>query len=473
MAELSIIGVNHRTAPVEVRERIALAPAEVAQVLRTFHAEPALEESLLISTCNRTELYSLPRPGHDPLAYFLDHIARIKGGPVAAEPSVFYRHDGQAAVRHLFRVAAALDSQIVGEHQILGQVKDAYRAAVEARTAGFLINRLFHCSFRVGKRVQTETELGRGSAGIASAAVELARHIFSTLEGKTALLIGAGQTAECAARSLLAAGATRLIVANRTLSRARQLAYDLVHKPPEAVCGPEGETCVDTGDDGPATCPALLAETGGEAAPAPATEGQPQTEAVGLEDLANVLPRADLVISSTGSPELVLKFDAVADGLRRRDRPLFIVDIAVPRDVDARLAEVENVFLYNIDDLGRLVERNLERRRQEIPRAEAIVEDELGEFAAWQSSLQVAPTIKLLTEFLEGLRQAHVERYGGKFSDADREQLQRFTQTLGNQFIHRPLEYLRRMSENGATGETLATVELVKRLFGLDKPNEK
>ena len=169
-----------------------------------------------------------------------------------------------------------------------------------------------------------------------------------------------------------------------TLSRARQLAYDLVHKPPDTVCGPEGETCVDTGDDGPATCPALLAETGGEAAPSPPTEGQMQTEAVGLEDLANVLPRADLVISSTGSPEPVLKFDAVADGLRRRNRPLFIVDIAVPRDVDAQLAEVENVFLYNIDDLGRLVERNLERRRQEIPRAEAIIEDELREFVAWQ-----------------------------------------------------------------------------------------
>jgi len=470
MAELSIIGVSHRTAPVEVRERIALSADQVRQLLRTFHSEPALEESLLISTCNRTELYSLPRPGHDPLAYFLDHVARIKGGPVAAEPSVFYRHDGHAAARHLFRVAAALDSQIVGEHQILGQVKDAYRAAVEARTAGFLLNRLFHWSFRVGKRVQTETELGRGAAGIAPAAVDLARHIFSTLEGKTALLIGAGQTAECAARSLVAAGVARLIVANRTLCRAQQLAYDLVHKPPDVACGPEGETCVDDGGEGPATCPALLAETGGEAAPAPATEGQPQTEGVGLEDLPAVLPRADLVIASTGSPEPVLGLEAVAESLGRRDRPLFIVDIAVPRDVDARIAELDNVFLYNIDDLDRLVERNLERRRQEIPRAEAIVEDELREFVAWQSSLQAAPAIKLLTEFLEGLRQAHVERYAGKFSEADREQLRRFAQTLGNQFLHKPLEYLRQMSENGATGETLATVELVKRLFGLDKP---
>jgi glutamyl-tRNA reductase len=334
-----------------------------------------------------------------------------------------------------------------------------------------------------------ETDLGRGSAGVAPAAVELAQQIFSSLQGKSVLLVGAGQMAEGAARALLRRGATRLVVANRTLSRAQQLAYDLVHTP--AAAGEE-EGCPDQAAPAVAVvCPALLALEALEAEEAAAAgkdvEGvrslnsiglqTPSTpvvaaQAIGLEDIPLVLPSVDLVISSTGSPEVVLTYDGLAGGLRRRRRPLFIVDIAVPRDVDEGLGGLDNVFLYNIDDLDRLVARNVERRRQEIPRAEAIVEDELLEFSRWLASLQLAPMIKLLRDQLDALQQAHIDRYGKQFSDADRERLKAFTQTLCNQILHQPTTFLRELSKDGSTSENLQTVDIVRRLFGLDA-NEK
>ena len=462
MAEISVIGVNHRTAPVAVREQLALGPDQVAQLLGTLHTENVFDEALVLATCNRVECYFVPRLAIDPVAYLLERVARLKGGAPLADTRIFYRRDDLEAIRHLFRVAASLDSQIVGEHQILGQVKDAFRAAVEGRTAGFLINRLLHRAFRVGKRVQTETDLGRGSAGVPQAAVELARHLFASLAGKTVLLVGAGGTAELAARAVLRCGAARLIVANRTVERARQLAHDLLHPAQVAACAPEADDPACINEEG-------VEETaaGGNAPPAPPAPAPPQaaTEAIGLEDLPSAVARADLVISSTGAPEPVLTHAALADVLRRRDAALLVIDIAVPRNVDERLGRLANVYLYNIDDLDRLVARNLERRRQEIPRAEAIVEFEVAEFAAWLASLQVAPTIRLLQERLGAIQKAHIERYGKKF--ADRAELEQFTQAFVGHVLHGPVTFLRDLSENGSTSERLAAVDVIRRLFGL------
>ena len=464
MVELSVIGTSHKTAPVEVRERLALSPGQVAAVLAAMHAEKTFDETLILSTCNRTEMYVVPRTGADPLACLLDHAARAKGAPPDAGAGIFYRLDDAEAVGHLFRVAASLDSQIVGEHEILGQVKDAYRLAIEARTAGFLLNKLLHAAFRVGKRVRTETDLGRGSAGVPQAAVELARHIFSDLAGKTVLLVGAGQTAEAAARALLGCGAGRLIVANRTRQRAEHLAADLAR-------GPLG-TCEIEDDGQAATCPEVVAraaeETGGEANAPQALVHQPAAEAIALDGLAEAVARADLVVSSTGSEEPVLTHDALAETLRRRDTPLLIIDIAVPRDVEARLGELQNVYLYNIDDLDRLVERNLARRRQEVPKAEAIVAHEVEAFGRWLASRQVAPTIRLLQEHLAAVRQAQIERYGKRFCDADRGQLEPFTRSMMGQVLHQPLSLLKELAADASPGERLATVDLVRRLFGLD-----
>jgi len=437
MAELSVIGVSHRTAPVEVREALALSAGQSARVLAEMRAEDVFDEALLVSTCNRTEVYFVARAAADPLAYLLDHIARVKGARPAVEAGIFYRRDDTDAVRHLFGVAASLDSQIVGEHEILGQIKDAYRLAVAARTTSALLNKVMHWAFRVGKRVRTETDLGAGSASVAAAAVDLARHIFSSLTGKTVLLVGAGQTAETAARALLEAGADRLIVANRTLYRAQQLAHDLAHEAPDRA----------------ASASERLAR---------------EPDAVGLDAIGETIAQADLVITATDAEKCVLTWPNLSDILRTRRRPLLIIDIAVPRDVDERLGDLDNVYLSNIDDLDRLLEGNLGRRRLEIPKAEAIVEYEVEQFGRWLASRQAAPTIRLLKKRIQAIQEKQIERYGKQFSDADRAQLEQFAQSVGKQVLHSPLALLKELSTDGTPSERLAAVDLVRRLFDLD-----
>ncbi len=460
MPELIAIGTSHHTAPVAVREALALAPEQALALLRGIHAERAYDEALLLSTCNRTEFYVVPRPGgpEDPWADLLARIGRARGtAPPAPDPAVRERRDDTEAVRHLFRVAASLESQIVGESEILGQVKDAYRLAVEARTAGFLLNRLLHRAFRVGKRVRTETTLEQGSSGVPQAAVELAGHIFAGLEAKTVLLVGAGQTAEAAARALLARGAGRLIVANRTLYRAQQLALDLAE-----AHAPRDED--DTTDEDTPLLPQRARST--PAAPAVATE------AIDLDALPGAVARADLVIASTGATEPVLTREALGPALGRRTRPLMIVDIAVPRDAEPDLGRLESVYLYNLDDLDRLLERNLARRRREIPKAEAVVEDELGEFERWLASRQVAPTIRLLKRRLRSIRRRQIDRYGGRFADSDREELEAFAEAMAKRVLHHPIALLKHLATDGATSQRLATVDLVRRLFDLDALEE-
>ena len=422
--KLSVIGISHRTAPVEVRERYALTGDLAGRFLRAAHSENVFEEAMVLDTCNRTELYFVPTGAGDCMDSFLGHVAKLKGLSGDVDKSVFYRHDSQAAVEHLFGVAAALDSQIVGEHQVLGQLKDAYRLAAEQRTARFLLGRLMHRAFRVGKRTRSETELGRGSVSVASAAADLAAQIFSDMGGRTVLMVGAGQTAEAAARSLISAGVRRVVIANRTLSRAEELTREL---------------------------------TGANA------------RAIELDRAGEVIGDTDIVICSTGSSEPVLTYDALGDIISRRGKLLCIVDLAVPRDVDPKLGDLPNVFLHNINDLDRVVARNIERRRQDIPRAKAIVEFEVGEFVKWYDSLQAASTIKLLNRRFELLRQAEIERYGGKFSDSDREQLQRFTESLCKKILHRPIAFLRGLAQDASVSDQLLAVETIRRMYELDE----
>jgi len=468
--KISVIGISHHTAPVEVRERFALPGDLPRRLLRAIHAENVLEEALALDTCNRTELYFVPRQERDSLEYILGHVGGLKGAELRAETdgAAFYRHEGAAAVGHLFRVAGALDSQVVGEHQILGQLKDAYRIALEERTAKFFLNKLLHCAFRVGKRVQTETELGRGSINVAQQAVDLAEQIFSDFADKSALLVGAGQTAELAARRLIRRGIRRIVVANRTLERAQQLARDLAAAGTRDLAADPDE---EGGRPGQVRCPALqqlFAERGQAAQPDSSPADSPEAEAVELKEIPRVLGEVDLVICSTGSPEPVLRAEELSEKIRRAKRTLFIVDIAVPRDVDPKLAALPNVFLYNMDDLEQVVARNIERRRGEVPRAEAIVADEMEQFVKWCNSRQVAPTIKLLQRRFGMVRQGEIQRYGKKFTSDDRDQLDRFTQSLCNKLIHRPMAFLRQLSEEAPTSDQLAAVDVVRRMFDLD-----
>jgi len=463
--ELSVLGISHRTAPVEVRERYALGEDLAAEILRCIHTDGAFEEAMVLDTCNRTELYFVAAGAGDFLGNFLGHVARLKGLEGETDKSAFYRHDGRAAVSHLFRVAAALDSQIVGEHQILGQLKDAYRLASEERTARFLLNKLLHRAFHVGKRTQSETQLGRGSVSVASAAVDLAAQIFSDLSGKTVLLVGAGQTAEAAARGLISSGVRHVVVANRTPSRARELADAL------AAGAPDTESA--RSDSQEVRCPAVLRHSGrsaGEQSAAGAFAAAPATDirAIGLEAIGETIRRVDMVICSTGSPDPVLTFDALGEAIRRRGELLYIVDIAVPRDVETRLGELPNVFLHNLNDLDSVVTRNIGRRRQDIPRAEAIVEFEADRFVQWYDSLQVTSTIKLLNRRFELFQQAEIERYGGKFSASDRDQLERFTQSLSKKILHQPIAFLRKLSQEASVSDRLLAVDSIRRMFELD-----
>jgi glutamyl-tRNA reductase len=460
-AIFSVLGLNHKTAPVAVREQLALGGDLTAGLLRTFHRENVFEEAMIVDTCNRTEVYFVPQGEPDALGYFLEHVARLKQTPAVDDRTVFYRYDGLDAVRHLFRVASSLDSQIVGEHEILGQVKTAYRRAVEAQTARFFLNKLSHWAFHVGKRVQTETALGRGSSGVAEAAVELVQQVFSRLSGTTVLLVGAGQTAESAARTLVREGAARLIVANRTVEHARVLARLMADA---AAAGGNGQPEIE--------CPAIARMLAG-LSPEPTdmgSRGGPRlaTEAISLEEIPAVLADVDLVISSTAAPGYVLTYDAVKNHLSRRGEPLLIMDIAMPRDVETRVGDLPNVFLYNLDDLDLLVTSSLGRRRQEVPRAEALVEDEVQQFSKWLGSRQVAPTIQLLQQHFEALQQLQVNKYKRQFHDAQHEELAQFTDSLCRKILHSPIAYLHELSANAAASEVLATVETVRRLFGLD-----
>lgn len=464
--EISVIGLNHRTAPVEVREQFSL-PAELAgQLLQAVRREKIFSETLILDTCNRTEIYFVDKRNQDQLPHLLAHIARLKNTPVVGDTSVFYEHRGLAAVRHLFSVAASLDSQIVGEHQILGQLKDAYRVTLDAGTSRFLLNRLLHRAFRVGKQVQTDTELGRGSVSVAQAAVELARQIFSSLAGKTVLLVGAGQTAEIAARNLIRNGVSHLIVANRTVSRAQQLADGLLQP-----------RLNDKEDDGAgdSQCPASPQT---QTAPCGLDENQQRqagvqlqdltARAIGLEDIPSVIGQVDLAICSIGSDKPVLTYQGLRKILSGSDRTLLIIDISVPRCVESRLERISNVFLNNIDDLNSIVAHNLQRRRSEIPRAQAIVDYHVRQFAKWLDSLELAPTIKLLQQHFEQLQEAQLDRYGGKFPSSEREELEQFAKSLCGKILHGPLAFLKDLSAESADSEALAAVEAIRRMFNLD-----
>ena len=471
MPELIAIGTSHHTAPVAVREALALGPEQALAMLRGIHADRSFEEALLLSTCNRTEFYVVPRPGgpEDVRADLLARIGRVKNAaPPAPDPAVFYRHEDREAVRHLFRVAGSLESQIVGESEILGQVKTAYRLAVEARTTALLLNRLLHRAFRVGKRVRTETALEQGSAGVPQAAVELAEHIFAGLAAKTVLLVGAGRTAESSARTLLARGAGRLIVANRTLERARQLARDLGQA--ERPCGEAG--AAEEEDSPLPSSPFGLRRTSPQRDRSTPEGAKAATEAVGLDALPGAVARADLVITSTGATEPVLTREALGQVLSRRTRPIMIVDIAVPRDAEPDLGRLESVYLYDLDDLDCLVQRNLERRRREIPKAEAIVEDEVRQFECWLASRQVAPTIRLLKRRLRSIQRRQIEQYGSRFTGTDQDELEAFSEAMCKRVMHHPIALLKHLATDGATSERLATVDLVRRLFDLDALEE-
>jgi glutamyl-tRNA reductase len=413
--ELIIVGVSHRTTPVEVRERLAVDQDRCATDLHRLVDESGLTEAVLVSTCNRVELIASTRERAQALravtTYFNERVA-----PASLDGCI-YEHTGAGAVRHLFRVASGLDSMVLGEPQILGQVKDAFTLAHDEGTVGTLLGRCFDRGFKVAKRVRSETSIAEGNVSVSSIACDLAEKIFGDLAGRAVLLVGAGKMGESAARSLAARGA-RLTVINRDPTKAARVA---------AAC---------------------------------------QGEARPMEALATELSLADVVITSTSKPDFLITPELMEGvGKMRRWKPIFFIDIAVPRDVDPRIGSLRNVFLYDVDDLEKVSRENLSARQRAATDAERIVDAEVVEFERWMQSLSLSPTIVALREKVRGIVQAEKHKVLPRLeglSPLQSQALDRMCESIVNQLLHRPLTELKQGGEDAQDA-----VLLVQRLFGL------
>jgi glutamyl-tRNA reductase len=417
---LFVAGLNHRTAPVELREPLAVEDDKLRELLRDVQASGVVDEIVVISTCNRVEVYGVAEVPGEARAAAFRRLCRHRGlDPAAVEPVLYTHLDGDA-VHHAFRVSASLDSMMIGEPQILGQVKDAFALAQSCETVGPTLHTLFTQAFAVAKKVRTETEIGRHAVSVSFAAVELARKIFASLAGKAVLVVGAGEMSELAARHLMEQGAFPIYVANRTLARAQEIA--------RALSG----------------------------------------TAVPFDELPTALASVDIVITSTGAPEAVITRAMVQRIVHgRRGRPLFFIDIAVPRDVEASVDTLDDVYCYDIDDLKQVVDSNIRERAREAQRAEGLVEREVAKFRARLSDVEVIPTIVSLRERLEGIRAGEVRKALARIPDASpetRAALEALSTAIVNKILHAPITKLRESSRAGAGR---SWTELVHELFGL------
>jgi glutamyl-tRNA reductase len=418
--KLLLTGLNHRTAPVEVRERLAFEEKTLPAELDNLRRQPGLIEGMILSTCNRVEV-----------AVTADEQANAEEaveGFLAASRKVdrrwvtpyLYRFDGSDAIRHLFRVASSLDSMVVGEPQILGQLKSAYALAKERGTVGGFLDLVMTRAFNVAKRVRSETEIGESAVSVSYAAVELAREIFGSLQGKSVLLVGAGKMAESAARHLRRAGVSEILVTNRTRERAAAMAEDF------------GGTVLD------------------------------------YDRFLGALPTVDIVLASSGAPHYILTPEIMRAAMaKRRNQPVFLIDIAVPRNIDPKVNELDSVFLYDIDDLSRVVDTNLQGRVQTAQEAEEIIREEVERMMQRLKTREVAPTIVSLQEQFEIWRQGEIERQRGRLgalTPQQEEAIDALTRGLVNKIAHGPIAELRRTASD-PTGAHLMGV--IRRLFRL------
>jgi len=413
---LLAFGINHRTAPLEVREQAAFTSEQVPGALDDLRASHAASEAAILSTCNRTELYC--DAAGDDVEAPVEWFCRNRGLTAAEVRAHIYRHEDAHAVKHTFRVAAGLDSMVLGEPQILGQMKDAFAAAHKMGATGKLLNRLFQHTFTVAKQVRTDTAVGASAVSVAYAAVSLARQIFSSLDEQVVLLIGAGETIELTARHLHQNGVRQMIVANRTVERAQGLA------------------------------------------------AQFGAQAISLGELPERLPEADIVISSTASPLPILGKGAVERALRlRRHRPIFMVDLAVPRDIEAEVGELGDVFLYTVDDLKDVVQENLKSRMEAAREAESIIDLQVVNFMDWLRSQEAVPTIRTLRDRSEELSRQELERARHLLAAGHppEDVIERLAHALTNKFTHVPTTTLRRAAREGDQD----LLDIARRLFGL------
>ena len=421
MREIILLGLNHNTAPIEIRECLAFNGDETQIALKKLMEHSSILEALLVSTCNRIEALLAVKDKDQAISIAKSFLADFKKVPMSDFEESLYLFEGDEAVRHIFRVASSLDSMMVGEPQILGQIKEAYRIATTIKSASVTLNRLLHKTFFVAKRVRSETGIGDHAVSISYAAIELGKKIFGTLENKEILLIGAGEMAELAVEHLLRNRSGHITVANRTFEHGVKLAKRY------------------------------------------------HGTAVRFEETADVLNRVDIIISSTGSSSFVIKHDQIKPLMRkRRNRPLFFIDIAVPRDIDPDINRINNVYVYDIDDLKDVVDENIEDRNREAIKAERIVDEAVILFRQWLKSLDVVPTIVDLRKKSNELMQKELAKTINALSplsDKERQAIEKMATAVVNKILHAPTTFLK---QNGCHGDKAVSIDLTRKLFDLD-----
>ncbi len=416
------IGMNHETAPVEMRERLSAEPDHTVRALAFMRELSCISEGFFLSTCNRVEALVVTEDGDRAKKSIISIMSRLGNIPESRFTSNLYVFEGDEAIRHIFRVSSSLDSMVVGEPQILGQIKSAYAEAARHKISGVIINRMMHRAFHVAKRVRTETAVSEAAVSISYAAVELAKKIFHVLDEKKVLLLGAGEMAELAARHLLSNGVGSMVVANRTFERAVEVAEKFRARP------------------------------------------------VSFEELVAQLEEVDIVVASTASRECVIRYDMVKSCLRkRRNRPLFFIDIAVPRDVESEVNNLDNVYVYDIDDLKGIIHMNMAQRRQEAVKAERIVQEEVVKFHKWLKTLAVVPTIVSLREKAECIVQSELKKTGSILAELTPQQKERvevLTRSVAEKILSDPISFLKRKADRPSLNSYLDTA---KKLFSLDR----
>jgi glutamyl-tRNA reductase len=424
--EIVLIGLSHKTAPVEIREKFCIPRERAKEFLGQLAGVPGVREGMVLSTCNRLEVLGVVESVENEGARIEDLLAGIAEMSAKELKPYLYLRTGEDAVKHLFRVTSSLDSMVLGEPQILGQVKEAYSQAAESKVSGLILNKLFHRSFFVAKRVRTETKIATQAVSVSFAAVELAKKILGNLEDKRAMLIGAGEMSELAARHLVKQGLREIWVTNRTHQRALDLAQ--------------------------------------------AFQGQ----AVPFEDFPQQLKNVDIVLSSTGSTHYIIRKEQLTEVIRaRKNRPMFFIDIAVPRDVDPAINEIDNVYVYDIDDLQGIVESNKEERKKQVQQAEEIVAQGVEAFQGWLRTLEVVPTILALRSRMEEIRKGEVDKALSLFknvSDDERKALDLLTNSIINKILHHPISLLKHQE---SLDHGRIYVEMTRKIFRLDEEDNE
>ena len=415
-----VVGLSHKTASVNIREKVAFAPTQMDKPLRTVVNLDDITEAVIVSTCNRVEVYAVTKDIAGGMARIKRFLADYHNLSLDTLEPHLYGHHSEDAIRHVFRVASSLDSMIVGEPQILGQIKTAYGYAAEFKSSGIILNRFLHKAFSVAKRVRTETKIASSAVSVSFAAVELAKKIFGDLSDKTVMLVGAGEMCELAAKHFLNNGVRGVMVTNRTFERAERLADEL------------------------------------------------QGRAIRFEEMFDYLHQADIVLSSTGAPHIIIGPKDVEEVIRRRRmKPMFFIDIAVPRDIDPRVNDVENVYLYTVDDIQAVVAANLQQRGEEAKKAEEIVEQEIGQFFKWLSSLGITPTIVALRTKFDEVRRAELDKTLATWKDLPpdgQKRLEALTNAIMNKLLHPPTSLLKKAGQGGRSD---LYVDALRSLFDL------